>query len=72
MTMTTADTGVLAAAHHEADSKDNSAAMYLFAAFILVVVVAAVAFFGLGGLILCGVAATWLMLAFLVVMTAGG
>ena len=35
-------------------------------------VVAAVATMGLGGLILCGVGATWFMLALLVVMTAGG
>lgn len=73
MTMTTADSGVVAAAHHDhVEQKDLSAVMYLIAAAILLIGVAATAFMGLGGLILTGVAATWIMLALLVVMTAGG
>ena len=72
MTMTTAETGVETTHHHEATGKDATLAVSLFALFIVLVVVAAVAFYGLGGLILCGVGATWAMLAFLVVMTAGG
>ncbi len=73
MTMTTADSGVVSAASHDhVAKKDYSAAMYLIAAAILLVTVGATAFMGIGGLILVGVAATWIILAFLVVMTAGG
>ncbi|MFC5737097.1 MULTISPECIES: hypothetical protein [Sinirhodobacter] len=55
-----------------ADTKDNSAQMYLLALVIIGIAVGLVAFMGLGGLILWAVVATWIMLAFLVVMTAGG
>lgn len=74
MTMTTADTGALSAAGHDhhVEKKDYSAVMYLIAVAILLVGAAAVAFMGLGGLILVGVGATWSMLLLLVIMTAGG
>ncbi|SOC04821.1 hypothetical protein [Rhodobacter maris] len=73
MTMTTADTGMLSSASHGHDEKkDYTLAMYLIAAVVIGVVAAAVVTMGLGGLILCGVGATWFMLALLVVMTAGG
>lgn len=45
--------------------------MYLLAALILVVVGVMIATMGLGGLILSAVAATWVILAFLVVLTYG-
>lgn len=73
MTMTTADTGVAGAVpHHHAEKQDYSTFMYLLAAVILLVGVGMTAFMGLGGLILVGVAAAWIMLALIVVMTAGG
>lgn len=72
MTMTTATTGAAASAHHHAEKKDYSAFMYLLAAVVLLVGVGMTAFLGLGGLILVGVAASWIMLALIVVMTAGG
>ncbi|AOZ70097.1 hypothetical protein LPB142_12860 [Rhodobacter xanthinilyticus] len=45
--------------------------MYLLAALILVVVGGMIATMGLGGLILAGVGATWVILAFLVLLTYG-
>jgi hypothetical protein len=73
MTMTSADPGVLSSHSHAASGlKDYTVAMYLIAVAILAVVAVAVATMGLGGLILCGVGATWTMMALLVVMTAGG
>lgn len=69
MTMTTAETG---AQHAHTEQKDYSAFMYLLAVAVLLIGVGMTAFMGLGGLILVGVAATWIMLALLVVMTAGG
>lgn len=74
MTTTTAETGALSAAGHDhhVEKKDYSAVMYLIAVVILLVGAAAVAFMGLGGLILVGVGATWGMLLLLVIMTAGG
>lgn len=74
MTTTTAETGALSAAGHDhhVEKKDYSAVMYLIAVVILLVGAAAVAFMGLGGLILVGVGATWTMLLLLVIMTAGG
>lgn len=73
MTTTTADSGALAAAAHDhVEQKDYTTAMYLIAAAVLAAIVGATVVMGLGGLILVGVAATWIMLALLVVMTAGG
>lgn len=72
MTMSTADTGALSAAHGHADTQDYTLTMWLIAAAVIAVIAVAVATMGLGGLILFGVGATWTMLALLVVMTAGG
>lgn len=52
--------------------KDYSTFMYVLAAVLVGLLVGAIVFAGLGGLILWGVGATWIMLALLVVMTAGG
>ncbi|OOY18060.1 hypothetical protein [Thioclava sp. DLFJ4-1] len=75
MTMTTADSGVSAyvADHSEAEHKQISPA-FMFTLALVVVALAAgmVAIMGLGGLILWAVGATWIMLALIVVMTAGG
>lgn len=73
MTMTTAASGAsVAAAHDHVEQKDYSTTMFLIAAAVLAVLVGATVVMGIGGLILVGVAATWIMLALLVVMTAGG
>lgn len=73
MTTTTAASGAsVAAAHDHVEQKDYSTIMFLIAAAVLVVLVGATVFMGIGGLILVGVAATWIMLALLVVITAGG
>lgn len=70
MTMTSALHS--AADHAHAEKKDYTLAMYLIAVAVIGIIAFAVATMGLGGLILCGVGATWFMLALLVVMTAGG
>lgn len=73
MTMTTADLGAVhthVPEFHENQIKAST--MYLVAAFFVAFTGAMVATMGLGGLILTAVAATWLILAFLVVLTAGG
>lgn len=55
-----------------AETKDATTAMFIFAAAIVVVVGLATFIWGLGALIVSGVIATWAILAFLVLMTAGG
>lgn len=70
MTMTSALHS--AADHAHPAKKDYTLAMYLIAVVVIGIIAFAVATMGLGGLILCGVGATWFMLALLVVMTAGG
>lgn len=74
MTMTTADTGAAYVADHsEADSKEVSKGFMFTLALVIVALAAGMtAILGLGGLILWAVGATWIMLALLVVMTAGG
>ncbi|KEO52810.1 MAG: hypothetical protein H5U24_06515 [Thioclava marina] len=75
MTMTTADTGAATyvADHHDTDAKEVSRGfMYTLALVILGLAAGMTAIMGLGGLILWAVGATWIMLAVLVVMTAGG
>jgi hypothetical protein len=49
----------------------KASTMYLLAAAILVVTGGLIATMGLGGLILAAVGATWVILAFLVLLTAG-
>lgn len=75
MTMTTADLGVATAVAdtHDTDAKQVSkASMYLLALVIIGAAAALVATFGFGGIILWGVGMTWIILTFLVIMTAGG
>jgi fatty acid desaturase len=49
----------------------KASTMYLLAAAILVLTGGLIATMGLGGLILAAVGATWVILAFLVLLTAG-
>ncbi|MDF2141697.1 hypothetical protein [Paenirhodobacter sp. CAU 1674] len=49
----------------------KASTMYLLVAAILVVTGGLIATMGLGGLILAAVGATWVILAFLVLLTAG-
>ncbi|MBN2739485.1 MAG: hypothetical protein JXR35_01160 [Rhodobacteraceae bacterium] len=77
MTMMTADSGVTASVadtHTHSDDKAHvkPSTMYLIAFLVVALAVGLIATMGLGGLILWGVGATWIMLALLVVMTAGG
>jgi hypothetical protein len=71
MTTSTAETGVTAAAPKAAETKDSATPMFLFALVLVVVVGLATFIWGLVALILSGVVATWAILAFLVLMTAG-
>lgn len=66
--MTTADTHDT----HHAETPDHTGFMWILALLLVGSLVGMVAFMGLGGLILWGVAATWAYLALLMVMTAGG
>ncbi len=57
---------------HSAVPNQHAGFMYLVAVLVVALLVGAIVFAGLGGLILWGVGATWLVLALLVIMTAGG
>lgn len=57
---------------HSAVPNQHAGFMYLVAVLVVALLVGAIVFAGLGGLILWGVGATWLVLALIVVMTAGG
>lgn len=75
MTMTTADTGMttFAADHNDTEVKQISPGFMFTLALVIVAIAAGlVATMGLGGLILWAVGSAWIMLAVLVVMTAGG
>jgi len=72
MTMTTAEFGAELAHATEEHKQIKASTMYLLALLILVITGAMVAIFGLGGLILTAVVASWVILAFLVLLTAGG
>ncbi|MEX1662184.1 hypothetical protein [uncultured Thioclava sp.] len=77
MTMMTADSGAtayVADTHDHADPKTQIAprTMYLIAFLVVALAAGLTLTMGLGGLILWAVGATWIMLALLVVMTAGG
>lgn len=54
-----------------AGTKDHTGFMWLMAVIVIALLAGSIAFMGLGGLILFGVGATWLILALLVFMTAG-
>lgn len=57
---------------HAAVPNQHAGFMYLVAVLVIALLVGSIVFAGLGGLILFGVGATWLILALIVVMTAGG
>ena len=77
MTMMTADSGV---STHVSDSHDHgddakhvpASTMYLIAVLVIGLAVGLTLTMGLGGLILWAVGSAWIVLALLVVMTAGG
>jgi len=76
MTTTTAEHGASASvadtqAHSHDTAQVNPRIAYLIAFVTVALAVGLVATMGLGGLILWGVGATWIMLALLVFMTAG-
>ena len=72
MTTTTAEFGAELAHATEEHKQINASTMYLLVLLILVITGAMVATMGLGGLILTAVVASWVILAFLVLLTAGG
>ncbi|PCD77106.1 hypothetical protein [Pseudothioclava arenosa] len=59
----------MAADHATAPVKSSTA--WIIALFLIATAAGATVVFGLGGLIMWGVIATWVMMALLVVMTAG-
>ncbi|WP_417808932.1 hypothetical protein [Thioclava sp.] len=76
MNTITAESGVTASVADTHDHSDDKAhvkprTMYLIAFLVVAIAAGLIATMGLGGLILWGVGATWIMLALLVVMTAG-
>ncbi|KEO59923.1 hypothetical protein [Thioclava indica] len=77
MTTTTAEHGVTPPVVDTQDHAHDTAHVnpriaYLIAFVTVALAVGLIATMGLGGLILWGVGATWIMLALLVLMTAGG
>ena len=71
MTMSTAETGATNL-HANETGKDNSSIMWAIAILLIGSAAAAFVALGLGGLIMWGVIASWVSLALLVLLTAGG